>query len=94
MSLHAAETATHAATAGMRIRTVGVRSIARRIAKHTSVGFAKAAVQRQQQTQQVCTAVRKSAGSSIVRRPSSSMTLTRNGVLTLTAKSLPASVCG
>ena len=34
MTLHAAEATSHAATAAMRLRTVGVRSIAGRIAKH------------------------------------------------------------
>ena len=46
VSLHAAEATTHAATAAMQLRTLGVRSIARRIAKHTSVGFARAALDR------------------------------------------------
>ncbi|KAK9917873.1 hypothetical protein WJX75_009127 [Coccomyxa subellipsoidea] len=48
VSLHAAQATTHAATAAMRLRTVGIRSIAKRIAKHTSVSFARAAAQPQQ----------------------------------------------
>lgn len=51
VSLHAAEATTHAATAALRLRTVGIRSIAKRIAKHTSVEFARAAVRPQQQPQ-------------------------------------------
>ena len=51
-----AEATNHVASAAQQLRTVGVRTIARRIAKHTSVGFARAAMdppssQQQQQRQ-------------------------------------------
>ena len=41
---HAAEMATQSATAAMRLRTGGVKTIAQRVARHTALGFARQAV--------------------------------------------------
>ena len=41
---HATEMATQSATAAMRLRTGGVKTIAQRVARHTALGFARQAV--------------------------------------------------
>lgn len=41
---HATEMATASATAAMRLRTGGVKTIAERVARHTALGFARQAV--------------------------------------------------
>lgn len=44
ITIHATDMATQSATAAMRLRTGGVKTIAQRVARHTALGFARQAV--------------------------------------------------